>query len=62
MQNITKNITAVGIILLLLFVITQIMKYYDISQDMYYPYFIFYLMLLLCFIILPNNDDWIKIK
>ena len=62
MKNITKNITAVCIVLLLLFIITQIMNYYDISKDMYYPYFIFYCMLLFCYIVLPNNDEWIKIK
>lgn len=62
MKDITNNITAVCIMLLILFVIKQIMNYYDVSQDMYYPYFIFYLMLLLCYIILPKNDDWINIK
>ena len=62
MKNITKNITAVGIMMLVLFIVIQIMKYYDIGQEMYYPYFIFYLMLLFCYIILPNEDEWIKIK
>ena len=55
-----KNITAVGIVLLLIFITSQIMAFYDVSQEMYYPYFIFYLMLLLCYVVLPNQDDWIK--
>jgi len=59
-NNYSKNIAAVGVMLVLMFIVIQIMNFYDVGQEYYYPFFIFYVMLLLCYIVLPNQDQYIK--
>ena len=48
-------ISLVGATLLLMYAISQIMKFYGINISEYGYYFAFYLFLLLSFFVLPNN-------
>ena len=48
-------ITLLGISIILLYVITQIMKFYGIGEDVYGPYVLFYILIIISIIVLPND-------
>ena len=48
-------ITLLGISIILLYVITQIMKFYGIGEDVYGVYALFYLFIMISIIVLPND-------
>jgi len=48
-------ITIIGISIILLYSITQILKFYGISQDKYMIYIMFYVFILACIVILPHD-------
>lgn len=62
MASLTNSVTSVGVFLLMLIAVSQIMKFYNVGQEIYYPYLIFYVMMLLCYLFLPSHDETIKIK
>lgn len=50
-----NTITIIGVSVILLYAITQILKFYGISQDKYMVYVMFYIFILLCIIVLPHD-------
>jgi hypothetical protein len=50
-----NTITIIGISVVLLYCISQIMKFYGIGEETYGIYVAFYIMLLISIFILPNN-------
>ena len=48
-------ITLLGISIILLYVITQIMKFYGIGEDVYGVYMLFYIFIIISKIVLPND-------
>jgi hypothetical protein len=52
----SKTITIVGLSIILLYIIVQLLKFYGVSPDVYGIYLVFYLFLLLCYFILPNEQ------
>lgn len=50
-----NTITLLGISLLFFYSLSQILNFYGIGQDVYGAYILFYLLMILCIIILPND-------
>jgi hypothetical protein len=55
-MNNTKRITAIFIFIIIAYVVTQVAKYYSVSSDNYTPYYLFYAMLLLFYMVLPTKN------
>ena len=50
-------ITGFGISLLLLFCIPKILNFYDITLDVYGPYLVFVIFIIISYFILPKKTD-----
>jgi len=50
-----NTITIIGISIILLYSITEILKFYGISQEKYGIYVMFYIFILLCILVLPHD-------
>ena len=50
-----NSITLIGLTIIFFYSITQILNFYGISQDNYAVYILFYIFLILCILILPND-------
>jgi hypothetical protein len=48
-------ITLIGISIIFFYSLTQILKFYGISDDTYGVYILFYILIILCILILPND-------
>ena len=49
-------ITLIGLSIIFFYSITQVLNFYGIGQDVYGVYILFYIFIILCILILPNND------
>ena len=49
----SNYITIIGISIILIYAITQLLKYYGIGKEIYGIYLLFYIFLLICYLILP---------
>jgi hypothetical protein len=54
-----NNITLLGLSLIFYYIITQTLKFYDIGEEVYGCYFIFYAFIILSILILPNEQPTI---
>ena len=50
-----KTITLIGLSIIFFYSLTQILNFYGIGQDVYGVYILFYIFIILCILILPNN-------
>ncbi len=48
-------ITLVGLSIIFFYSLTQVLKFYGISEDVYGVYILFYIFIILCILILPND-------
>ena len=48
-------ITLLGLSIILFYSITQILKFYGIGEDVYGVYILFYMFIILCMVVLPNQ-------
>jgi len=48
-------ITLIGFSVILFYSIIQILKFYGIGEETYGVYLLFYIFIILCILILPNN-------
>jgi hypothetical protein len=49
-------ITIIGLSVIFFYSITQVLNFYGIGQDVYGVYILFYIFLILCILILPNDN------
>jgi hypothetical protein len=49
-------ITLIGLSIIFFYSITQVLNFYGIGQDVYGVYILFYIFIILCILILPNNN------
>ena len=49
-------ITLIGLSIIFFYSITQVLNFYGIGQDVYGVYILFYIFIILCILILPNNE------
>lgn len=50
-----NSITLLGVSIVFFYSLTQVFKFYGIGEDSYGIYILFYLFIILCIFILPNN-------
>jgi len=50
-----KPITLIGLSIIFFYSLTQILKFYGISEDVYGVYILFYIFLVICILVLPND-------
>lgn len=50
-----NTITIIGVSIILLYSITQILKFYGIPQEKYSVYVMFYVFIIACILILPHD-------
>jgi hypothetical protein len=49
-------ITIIGLSVIFFYSITQVLNFYGIGEDVYGVYILFYIFIILCILILPNNE------
>jgi hypothetical protein len=50
-----NSITLLGISVLFFYSLSQILSFYGVGKDVYGPYILFYFLMILCMIVLPND-------
>jgi hypothetical protein len=48
-------ITLIGLTIILYYSITQILKFYGVGEDVYGVYILFYIMIIISILVLPNE-------
>lgn len=48
-------ITIIGISVIFFYIVTQILKFYGVGEDVYGIYVLFYIFIILSILILPND-------
>ena len=49
-------ITLIGLSIIFFYSILQILKFYGVSEDVYGVYILFYIFMLVCVLVLPNDS------
>lgn len=49
-------ITLIGLSIVFFYSLTQILKFYGIGEDVYGIYILFYIFIIICILILPNDN------
>lgn len=55
MMTLSELITYLGVSLILYYSLTKILNFYGIGQDVYGVYVLFYVLIMICILILPSN-------
>jgi hypothetical protein len=50
------SITLIGITIIFLYCLTKILKFYGLDESVYVVYILFYILLCLCILVLPNGE------
>jgi hypothetical protein len=50
-----KTITLIGLSIICFYSISQILKFYGVGQDVYGIYILFYILIILCILVLPHK-------
>ena len=48
-------ITLIGLSIIFFYSLTQILNFYGISEDVYGVYILFYIFIIICILVLPND-------
>ena len=49
-------ITLIGLSIVFFYSLTQILKFYGVGEDVYGIYVLFYIFIIICILILPNDN------
>ena len=55
MMSLSNLITLIGISIILFYSVTKILDFYGIGVDVYGVYVLFYVLIMICILILPSN-------
>ena len=55
MMTLSELITYLGVSLILYYSLTKILNFYGIGQDVYGVYVLFYVLIMICILILPSK-------
>lgn len=50
-----QPITLIGLSIICFYSLTQVLNFYGVSEDVYGVYILFYIFIILCILILPND-------
>jgi hypothetical protein len=48
-------VTLIGLSIIFFYSLTQVLNFYGVGEDVYGVYLLFYIFIILCILILPNN-------
>jgi hypothetical protein len=48
-------ITLIGLSIIFFYSLTQVLNFYGISEDVYGVYILFYIFIIICILVLPND-------
>jgi len=48
-------ITLIGLSIVFFYSLTQILKFYGVGEDVYGIYLLFYIFIIICILVLPND-------
>jgi hypothetical protein len=51
-----NSITLIGLSIVFFYSLSQILKFYGINEDVYGIYILFYIFIIICILVLPNNN------
>ena len=54
-MTLSELITYLGVSLIMYYSLTKILNFYGIGQDVYGVYVLFYVLIMICILILPSN-------
>jgi hypothetical protein len=49
-------ITLIGLSIVFFYSLTQILKFYGVAEDAYGIYLLFYIFIIICILVLPNDN------
>ena len=49
-------ITLIGLSIVFFYSLTQILKFYGVGEDVYGSYILFYIFIIICILVLPNDN------
>jgi hypothetical protein len=49
-------ITLIGLSIVFFYSLTQILKFYGVGEDVYGIYLLFYIFIIICILVLPNDN------
>ena len=49
-------VTLIGLSIIFFYSLTQMLNFYGIGQDVYGVYVLFYIFIILCILVLPNDN------
>jgi hypothetical protein len=49
-------ITLIGLSIVFFYSLTQILKFYGVGEDVYGIYILFYIFIIICILVLPNDN------
>jgi len=49
-------VTLIGLSIIIFYSLTQVLNFYGIGEDVYGVYILFYIFIILCILILPNDN------
>jgi hypothetical protein len=49
-------VTLIGLSIIFFYSLTQVLNFYGIGEDVYGVYLLFYIFIILCILILPNDN------
>jgi hypothetical protein len=49
-------LTLIGISIIFFYSLTQILKFYGVGEDVYGIYILFYIFMIICILVLPNDN------
>jgi len=50
------SITMIGMTIIFFYCLTKILKFYGVDESVYGVYILFYILLCLCILVLPNEE------
>jgi hypothetical protein len=50
------SITLIGITIIFFYCLTKILKFYGLDESVYGVYILFYILICLCILVLPNGE------
>jgi hypothetical protein len=49
-------ITLIGVSIVFFYSLSQILKFYGVGEDVYGVYLLFYIFIIICILVLPNDN------
>jgi len=49
-------VTLIGLSIIIFYSLTQVLNFYGIGEDVYGVYILFYIFIILCILVLPNDN------